>query len=307
MENQQAKERLIESVEAVAGRKMQTPKDFDFLSELIFDRLRQHISATTLKRLWGYLPETSAPRLSTLNLLSQFVGCESWEAFCETVPTASGSAGGPPATDAAGTDEKEPEQPLTAVHHRKSYRNILMIAVSGLMVALLACTFYIIRHSDQPTEQPDNDRYILKKGQRFNTPQEYLSLFGITNTDTIWGRPVPHHDRMWVWTPEYRNRHWHNYGDSAQLMPTITEHWEPDEYQASPEVIAYRNKDQYWHYFRRNEIRITFMKGLVDSAYVFLGVYRMSIEKSDTTRCVWERVIDECDLNNLDYLEQLRN
>jgi len=33
----------------------------------------------------------------------------------------------------------------------------------------------------------------------------------------------------------------------------------------------------------------------------------MSIEKSDTTRCVWERVIDECDLNNLDYLEQLRN
>ncbi len=287
----QAKERLIESIETVVGRKMQTPKDFDFLSEQIFDSLHQNISPTTLKRLWGYLSEPSMPRLSTLNLLSQFVGYESWEAFCEKVPT----------------DEKEPNHPLHTASHRKSSHNIMTIAVCVLTVALLACTFYIIRRSGQQTEQPINERYVLKKGQRFGTPQEYLSLFGITDTDTIWGRPVPHHDRMWVWTPEYRNRHWHNYGDSAQLMPTITEHWEPDEYQASPEVIAYRNKDQYWHYFRKNEIRITFMKNLVDSSYVFLGVYRMAIDKSDTTRCVWERVIDECDLNNLDYLEQLRN
>ena len=28
------------------------------------------------------------------------------------------------------------------------------------------------------------------------------------------------------------NAHWHNDGDSAQMMPTITEHWEPDEYRA---------------------------------------------------------------------------
>ena len=90
-------------------------------------------------------------------------------------------------------------------------------------------------------------------------------------------------------------------------MPTITEHWEPEEYQADPELIATRNKDQYWHYLRINELRITFMKNLVDSGYVFLGVYRMAKTQSDTTRCVWERVADECDLTHLDYLEQLRN
>ena len=61
---------------------MQTPKDFEFLSEQIFDSLHQHISPTTLKRLWGYLPEPSEPRLSTLNLLSEFIGYDSWDAFC---------------------------------------------------------------------------------------------------------------------------------------------------------------------------------------------------------------------------------
>ena len=33
----------------------------------------------------------------------------------------------------------------------------------------------------------------------------------------------------------------------------------------------------------------------------------MSLELSDTTKLVWERVADEVDLNNLDYLETLRN
>ena len=49
------------------------------------------------------------------------------------------------------------------------------------------------------------------------------------------------------------------------------------------------------------------MKGLVDSTYVFLGVYRMSLAQSDTTHCVWERIADQCDLSRLDYLDQLRN
>jgi hypothetical protein len=85
MEAKQARARLIEIVEERAGRKMQTPKDFEFLSEQIFDSLHQHISPTTLKRLWGYLPEPSEPRLSTLNLLSEFVGYDSWDSFCKQV------------------------------------------------------------------------------------------------------------------------------------------------------------------------------------------------------------------------------
>jgi hypothetical protein len=68
-----------------------------------------------------------------------------------------------------------------------------------------------------------------------------------------------------------------------------------------------RNRDKYRHELRLNEVRITFMKNLVDTSYVFVGVYRLSLQQSDTTRCVWERVAEECDLSHLDYLEELRN
>ena len=63
---------LREAMEKKAGRQMHTPKDFDFLSESIFETLHQKVSATTLKRLWGYLQESSAPRVSTLDLLAQY-------------------------------------------------------------------------------------------------------------------------------------------------------------------------------------------------------------------------------------------
>ena len=68
-----------------------------------------------------------------------------------------------------------------------------------------------------------------------------------------------------------------------------------------------RNRDKYNHEVRLNEVRITFMKNLRDTGFVFLGVYRLSLEQSDTTHCVWERVDETCDLNNLDYLMELRN
>jgi len=58
---------------------------------------------------------------------------------------------------------------------------------------------------------------------------------------------------------------------------------------------------------RTNELRITFMKNLTDTGYVFLGVYRTDLDRSDSTHIVWERVAKECDIANLAYLEQLRH
>ena len=191
MEEKQAKARLLEIVEARIGRKMQTPKDFEYLSEQIFDSLHQHISPTTLKRLWGYLSEPSEPRMSTLNLLSRFVGYDSWDAFCKQ------------------GDEDMPAAPAPVQPSKREGRGKMMVvAWVVLVLALLACTYYLTRHAGQPTNQPTNERYVLKLGQRFDSPQDYLKYFGITDTDTIWGRPVPHHDRMFVWTPEYHNRIW---------------------------------------------------------------------------------------------------
>jgi hypothetical protein len=57
----------------------------------------------------------------------------------------------------------------------------------------------------------------------------------------------------------------------------------------------------------RNEIRLTFMKDLVYPGYVFLGVYRLSKEESDSTHNVWERVQDDLYLHDLNQLYKYRN
>ena len=223
---------LRNTIEKTIGRKMQTPKDFDVLSESIFEKTHQSISSTTLKRLWGYLQEPSIPRSSTLNLLAQYAGFDNWDAYCKEEKTP------------LETTPTETEQPKQRRNWRK---NAVIVGVPALM-AVIAVILLSIYNFDQASKADKQNPYILKMGQRFSTPHEYLKLFGIIATDTLWGRPVPHQDRMYVWTPEYHNSHWHNEGDSAQMMPTITEHWEPDEYEASPEIIATRNKDHYWNY-----------------------------------------------------------
>lgn len=75
---------LKKCVEDAVGRKLSTPKDFMFLSEQIFSRLHVMLSPTTLKRFWGYLKEGGVPRLSTLNVLSQYVGYTDWNEFCDS-------------------------------------------------------------------------------------------------------------------------------------------------------------------------------------------------------------------------------
>ena len=68
-------------IETSIHRKVRTPFDFEFLSEAIWDRLHEHISPTTLKRLWGYIDGAASPRWTTLSLLSQFLGFNDWEHY----------------------------------------------------------------------------------------------------------------------------------------------------------------------------------------------------------------------------------
>ena len=86
-------DRLRQTIESATERTIRTPKDFDFLSEQIFHKLHQSISATTLKRIWGYVPSESLPRESTLDLLAQFAGHASWKDYCSD-----GNKNAPPLT-----------------------------------------------------------------------------------------------------------------------------------------------------------------------------------------------------------------
>ena len=89
-------------------------------------------------------------------------------------------------------------------------------------------------------------------------------------------------------------------------MPTITTCYHPDDYptdSASLALLAVRNKERYLDFVAHNPVLITFMKNLVDTSYVFLGVYVLS-SRSDTTYQVWERIADDIDINHLERLER---
>ena len=73
---------LRNDIEIALNRKMQTPKDFDFLRDRIYARLHILISRTTLMRIWGYVEEGVEPRKGTLSVLAQFIGYQDYEDYC---------------------------------------------------------------------------------------------------------------------------------------------------------------------------------------------------------------------------------
>ena len=283
----QALERLREAIEIAVDRKMKTPKDFDFLAGQIFDKLHENVSSTTLKRIWGYLPETSAPRVSTLDLLAQFVDYEDWDSFYH--------------------QDENPSKPQESWNPRNSRRRLAIIWTSIALAAVVVVTLLLVFTQLPKPEQNSNDnKYVISIGDHFDTAEDYLRLFGITEPQrSPWDITLPHHSYIKLWGPTYHHPHWHNDGDSAKMLPTIKEYYlNPDK---PLEVSTTRNINQYWFYLRINEIRLAFVKNLVDSGYVFTGAYRMSKEHSDTTQIIWVRVADEVDLNSLNYLNELRN
>ena len=90
---------LREDIRKRAGFQDKTlsPSDFDFLEVDIKKELpKTSINAKTLKRFFGYdrTEESSFIRLYTLDVLSQYVGYESWNAYHEHLQLLEGSGSG---------------------------------------------------------------------------------------------------------------------------------------------------------------------------------------------------------------------
>jgi len=69
-------------VEAVYGQSLQTHNAFIALVDTIDSALREHLSESTLERLWGYSTrEADAVSLRTLDVLSRYAGAASWADF----------------------------------------------------------------------------------------------------------------------------------------------------------------------------------------------------------------------------------
>ena len=72
---------LRNEIEKTIGQRIQTPKDFQNLSHKVLERTNQLLSVSTLMRLWGYVEGNVNPRISTLNILANFLGYKSYEDF----------------------------------------------------------------------------------------------------------------------------------------------------------------------------------------------------------------------------------
>ncbi|WP_273568957.1 hypothetical protein [Maribacter halichondriae] len=56
-------------------------KDFEELSERIFNTTNKRLSVTTLKRIWGRAEWVANPSVATLDILSEFLGHKDWREF----------------------------------------------------------------------------------------------------------------------------------------------------------------------------------------------------------------------------------
>lgn len=75
-------EKLKSLIEARVGYPIRYPKDCDSLSKDFRENYNCNISASTLKRLFGFSSPSARPHLYTLDQLSHFLNYPSWDEFC---------------------------------------------------------------------------------------------------------------------------------------------------------------------------------------------------------------------------------
>lgn len=76
---------LLAKVEQTYGRPIRTTANFEALSVVIEHEINENISASTLKRLWGYIPNRSVPRKATLDVLARYVGERDYLRYCDNL------------------------------------------------------------------------------------------------------------------------------------------------------------------------------------------------------------------------------
>lgn len=63
---------------------MYSHSNFTHLSGLICYKCKEHISVTTLERIWGYSTRNASKiSVRTLDIIAKFVDCADWESYCK--------------------------------------------------------------------------------------------------------------------------------------------------------------------------------------------------------------------------------
>ena len=74
-------EKLKEIIIHQLERMLESPADFEYLSEQIQDKTHEYLSPTTLKRLFGHIPYDNQPRPYTLSILARYAGYKGWQDY----------------------------------------------------------------------------------------------------------------------------------------------------------------------------------------------------------------------------------
>ena len=69
----------IKYMETQCGRKIRSSADCEYLALDIESLTGEHIGINTIKRLLGFIRDEHNPRITTLNIIARYVGCETWE------------------------------------------------------------------------------------------------------------------------------------------------------------------------------------------------------------------------------------
>ena len=80
-------EELKSLVEQRYGKILGTTTDFEEFSFYLEKEVDKKISASTLKRLYGYVGDDHKPRIVTLDILANYIGHKNYMAFCQWLKT----------------------------------------------------------------------------------------------------------------------------------------------------------------------------------------------------------------------------
>lgn len=80
-------EELKKLTEEEYGKALSTTTDFEEFTVALRRQTDKTVSASTLKRMWGYVSDSHKPRINTLDVLSQYLGHASYNAFVNWLKT----------------------------------------------------------------------------------------------------------------------------------------------------------------------------------------------------------------------------
>ena len=74
-------EHLKQIVTRQIGRTLESPADYEYLSEQIQKTTGEYLSPTTLKRVFGHIPYEGQLRPTTLSILARYAGFSGWQDY----------------------------------------------------------------------------------------------------------------------------------------------------------------------------------------------------------------------------------